>query len=352
MRPSVICVTVSDDPTWRWIENRLGHWGLNWEFARAAPQNALERMVRRPNLSCLRAGFQAAQAAWKARTKGGDALIVAHGPMLIFWVAVFCRLLGVTPHMLAHSFNFTDLPHGPRRKLLSRVLAEVPRFVVYSSFERDLYSEIFSIPRERFDVLLWPVRSPEPANPEVPYISGEYVCAIGGNARDYATLLECARLLPQRTFVLVVRPESLEGLDVPPNVRAHVNLPLGVTMNVLLHSQLMVLPLTSTEVPCGHVTLVAAMYLSRAIVSTASEGVRDYVRDGDNALLIPDRDPSAMAKAVETLMVDRSMRDRMGRAGRSFVEKCCTEDRCVQHFESWLGSFGLTPGTTSASMSG
>ena len=32
-------------------------------------------------------------------------------------------------------------------------------------------------------------------------------------------------------------------------------------MSVLLHSRFMVLPLLTSDVPCGHVTLVAAMHL-------------------------------------------------------------------------------------------
>ena len=127
------------------------------------------------------------------------------------------------------------------------------------------------------------------------------MCAIGGNARDYGTLLEAARLTPQIRFVCVVRPNSLRSLDIPSNVTVHTNLPSGQAMNILLHSRFMVLPLLHSEVPCGHVTIVAAMHLGKAFVITDSEGVRDYVQDGHNAMTIPARSAAALAEATERL---------------------------------------------------
>ncbi len=57
-------------------------------------------------------------------------------------------------------------------------------------------------------------------------------------------------------------------------------------MNILFYSRFMVLPLVGTEVPCGHVTLVAAMHLGKAYVITESAGIRDYAKDGFNALTV------------------------------------------------------------------
>ena len=150
-------------------------------------------------------------------------------------------------------------------------------------------------------MICWGVKPPEIDSPEAPLEPGEYVCAIGGNARDYGTLLQAARLMPHIRFVCVVRPNSLQGLDVPPNVTVHTNLPSGQAMNILVHSRFMVLPLLHSKVPCGHVTIVAAMHLGKAFVITDSEGVRDYVQDGHNAMTIPARSASALAEATERL---------------------------------------------------
>lgn len=58
------------------------------------------------------------------------------------------------------------------------------------------------------------------------------------------------------------------------------------------------------------------------IVATDVPGCRDVVSHGVNGLLAPPRDAQALANAIEGLLSDPSLRDRMGQAGRQIaVEK-------------------------------
>jgi glycosyltransferase involved in cell wall biosynthesis len=57
------------------------------------------------------------------------------------------------------------------------------------------------------------------------------------------------------------------------------------------------------------------MAAARPIVATDVGGVRDAVRDGENGLLVPPRDPRALAAALDTLLADPSRRAVMGAAG-------------------------------------
>ena len=76
-------------------------------------------------------------------------------------------------------------------------------------------------------------------------------------------------------------------------------------MGVLYHSRFMVLPLINSKVPCGHVTIVAAMHLGKAMVVTSSSGVADYVTDDENAVTVPPNDVDAMASAIQRLSGSR-----------------------------------------------
>jgi glycosyltransferase involved in cell wall biosynthesis len=136
--------------------------------------------------------------------------------------------------------------------------------------------------------------------------------------------------------VLVVRPENLAGLELPQNVSFHTNTSFGKAMNVLLHSRFMVLPLTVGDVPCGHVTLVAAMHLGKAIVATNSAGIADYVRDRENALIVDPASAQALAEAMHILWQDADLCDRLGENGRSFARSECTDARIADHFFGFL----------------
>ncbi len=293
------------------------------------------------NLARVRGSLE---AVWVARKKNAD-IIVTHGPTLAAWCGLFAGMLRLRIPIIGHTFNFTELPGPAKRLAFSRMLATVDRLIVYSTLERTLYAKAFDLPESRFEVVRWGVRPPTADPPDVPLQEGEYICAIGGNGRDYPTLMGAARMLPHIRFVCVVRPHNLKGLDIPANVVILTNTPFGKTMNVLKYSRLMVLPLLHSEVPCGHVTLVAAMHFGKPIVVTDSDGIRDYVRGGYNALTTPAHSAWALAEASERLWSDADLRRRLGENGREFAVRECTEERIVEHFTRLLVETGLMSDT-------
>lgn len=330
---TIVCCAEIPDEKWRWIEGPLADTGLNFEFARCIPRYSFERNGRL-NLARIRGALEAVRLASRTSARA----VVAHGPTVAAWCAIFARVFRLPAPIVAHSFNFTELPSRWKRYVFSRAFLKINRFIVFSTMERDIYAKTFSLPAERFDVVLWGVRTPRVDGAETAHDAGDYVCAIGGNARDYRTLLEAARQLPQIRFVLVVRPESLRGLTPSSNVLVHTNLPEGTTMNVLLHSKFMVLPLIGSEVPCGHVTLVSAMHLGKAFIITESSGVRDYVRNEENALTVALGSVESLVSAITRLWSDPTLCARLGDSGKAFARRRCTEEQIVEHFRGWLTS--------------
>ena len=64
-------------------------------------------------------------------------------------------------------------------------------------------------------------------------------------------------------------------------------------------------------------TIMEAMACGRPIVTTRTCGMRDVIRDHDNGLLIPMRSPASLVQAVEELLRDAALRERLGAAARS-----------------------------------
>jgi len=65
--------------------------------------------------------------------------------------------------------------------------------------------------------------------------------------------------------------------------------------------------------------LIEAAACGRAIVTTDVPGCREVVRDGENGLLVPAKDPARLAAALRSLIRDAALRSRMGSAGRRLV---------------------------------
>jgi glycosyltransferase involved in cell wall biosynthesis len=68
-------------------------------------------------------------------------------------------------------------------------------------------------------------------------------------------------------------------------------------------------------------TVMEAMSIGRAIVTTDVPGCRDTTIDGVNGFVVPPRDPEALADAMQRFIDDASLADRLGRASRTLAEQ-------------------------------
>ena len=67
-------------------------------------------------------------------------------------------------------------------------------------------------------------------------------------------------------------------------------------------------------------TVVEALAVGTPVISTAVGGVGEVVRDGENGLLVPPRDPDALAAAVRRFFTDEQLRERMRAAAAGSVD--------------------------------
>ena len=63
--------------------------------------------------------------------------------------------------------------------------------------------------------------------------------------------------------------------------------------------------------------LLEAAACGRPLIVTDVSGSRDFVRDGFEGLVVPPRDPAALADALARLASDRNQREQMGKAART-----------------------------------
>ncbi len=67
--------------------------------------------------------------------------------------------------------------------------------------------------------------------------------------------------------------------------------------------------------------LVEAAACGRAIVTTDHPGCRDAIEPGQTGLLVPPKDPIALAAALQVLLGNGSLRREMGARGRKLAEE-------------------------------
>ncbi len=78
------------------------------------------------------------------------------------------------------------------------------------------------------------------------------------------------------------------------------------------------------------VILFEAMALARPIVATTVGGIPEVVEDKQHALLVPPRDPVAIAKAIEAVLEDPGASAAMGRRARDRVVQQFNVQDCIE----------------------
>lgn len=151
--------------------------------------------------------------------------------------------------------------------------------------------------------------------------------AIGGDGPDWASL---QKLVNERGLTEVVRFTG----------------PLTDTEVERAFASASVFALPCQEMPDGNRdgipnTVLEAMARGLPVVSTTLPSVREAVDDGVNGLLVPQRDPAALADALERLLADADLRQRLGRAAREQVAAKFDRARCGPRIPELLARAGL-----------
>jgi len=77
------------------------------------------------------------------------------------------------------------------------------------------------------------------------------------------------------------------------------------------------------------VVCAEAMAHGKAVVAGATGGLLGLVRDGETGLLVEPGDPQALRAAIDRLLADKALRDRLGRNAREWITELCGWERVI-----------------------
>jgi glycosyltransferase involved in cell wall biosynthesis len=142
---------------------------------------------------------------------------------------------------------------------------------------------------------------------------GVTVGTIGAAApvKGYPDVLSALSTLRRVAFDVVVARDA--DVPLPDGHRAHAVTAAGDAEMASFYSACDVFVFASHREGFGLPPL-EAMASGCAVITTDCGGVSDYARDNDNCLVVPPRDPAALARAIERLVTDDPLRERLAEA--------------------------------------
>lgn len=244
----------------------------------------------------------------------------AFGTQLLFTLLPLRR-----PLWVMHDFNITGfLAKGSnlKRNIFSFLVSHCAGIVTLSREEARVLQSMFPHLEDRIAWIPFGVDL-KFFNPK-PIEEKRQILVVGTDPdRDYRTLFK-----------------ACEGLDIPIVITTYSSritplgeLPSGVTVRRFSpkelveeynRSALVVIPLdTSKRIndAMGSSTLFEAMAMGKPIVATRTFTMESYVTDGENGLLVPERDYPAMQKAIKRVLSNDVFRRKMGANARTYAEK-------------------------------
>lgn len=142
--------------------------------------------------------------------------------------------------------------------------------------------------------------------------------------KNQALLIEAvARLSSPVVLTLVgdgtMRPEAEQlAAAAPPHVRVEFLGQRQDIAEILAAADLFVL---STNWEGFPISILEAMRAGLPVIATDVDGVREAVVDGESGILVQARDGNGLARAIQQLIADPALRQRMGSRGRTIYER-------------------------------
>lgn len=258
--------------------------------------------------------------------------LVATGGNIAFALAAL-RCVGVIRKpIVGIQCGVLNFQHSSWRRRVSRGLLRQMHTQLFGEAELEPMRQFFKLPSKVISVNSFGVDTsfwrPGPA------ASREIVLAVGNDARrDFGTLVAAANEIPAPIHIVtkLQLPDSL-----PPNVTHHRGSWHGAELSdqrirkLYQRAAMVVVPLHPSHQPSGQSVTLQAMACACPVILTRTEGLwsRAQMVDGENVLLVPPGDSTALAAAANRLLGDPGLSARLGEAGRKLV----AEDANIERF--------------------
>ncbi len=257
-------------------------------------------------------------------------VVLTEGVRTSMAYAMLCLLTLQKPRqVMTEVFIDTARPDDFRWRLKNywhRILARrALGIITNSSTELETMARRYGVDPDRFRFVPINTNIQHPARIEQ---DEGFVLSAGRTLRDYNTLLMAAQQI-NAPLTIICGQNDLDRvtLPLPHNVRVLQEIPREEYLDLLHRCRVVALPLLPTERSTGQVVMLEAMACGKPVVTTASPGTIDTIRNGENGFLVEEEDAAALAYRVNALLRDHDLARRMGEQAVTDMKELGSADR-------------------------
>jgi glycosyltransferase involved in cell wall biosynthesis len=258
-------------------------------------------------------------------------------PLALLWLVT--RRRSCTHVMIAHILSV-------RKKVLLvrlfRLRRNIDRILVYASWQQRFIHEALGFREDQVVLTPFMVDTAFFDRDRLPEVEPErMICSAGLERRDYTTLIEAVRGLDVQVVIAAASPWSKQadataGAQLPPNVEVR-NLGFVDLRRLYAAAMFVVMPLHDVEFQAGVTTILEAMAMGKAVISSRTRGQTDVIEPGRTGIYVPPGDAGALRSAISGLLDDAARVRCLGDAARSYVERVCDVSVYAERFGALVG---------------
>jgi glycosyltransferase involved in cell wall biosynthesis len=165
------------------------------------------------------------------------------------------------------------------------------------------------------------------------YNRKKYFLSVGrDNARDYKTIVDVARMMPDEEFHLVCLPRNIKHIDVvPANVKIHINIPKIELEQLYLNARALLLIMhNDTYVEgsdsSGPTVLLESMAMGLPVVVSHKSYIDDYLVDREDSMIVDFYDVAGIINCIRELD-DDLMRTNLAINARKKIDNIFNTDK-------------------------
>lgn len=161
-----------------------------------------------------------------------------------------------------------------------------------------------------------------------------YILCIGYNKRDWNTLLKAFGRVKTDVQLRLLGKEDIVCRDE--RVKAVGFVPVSELKKQIAGSLFGVLPLKAFNYSFGQMTLLQQMSMGKAVIAADVPSLRDYMKDGENALCYPPEDAGALADRIRIFLEQPDRRAEIGRKAAEEIRQHLNEKKMAGEIETFI----------------
>ena len=267
--------------------------------------------------------------------------VLSWGEKLGFPFALLCKLTGgnSVPHVALCSWP----GKGFKAFMLRLVHSHIDCLILWSTVQRAIVVDKIKVPPKKIAFINYYVDQKffRPMGRE-----SDMICSVGSEMRDFPTLLDALKDVDIRCHIAAgaiydqqtTWVKAIERItDLPPNVTVGKKSQVELR-DLYARSRFVVIPLLESDTDNGITCILEAMAMGKPVICSRIKGQVDVIRDGETGIFVPVGDSKALLEAILYLWNNPKETERMGRAGRKYVEECQTLDKFVSNLHAVVKS--------------